>query len=169
MGNILCYTGAWVDIILGCSMMNNLEQLYAQIKACTKCELRQNSTAPVPGFGGIGSPYMLIGEAPGREEDLAGVPFVGLSGKRLNQLIELAGININDCYITNVCRCRPPKNRYPKKREVKACIPFLWREIELVKPQTIIVLGALPLSLFHTQGVRAMHGTQFEWEMPNEV
>ena len=84
---------------------NELDELAKTIKACTRCPLRENSTAPVPGFGNPNAKYVLIGEAPGANEDRLGIPFIGLAGKRLNQLLELAKIDINECYLTNVCRC----------------------------------------------------------------
>jgi len=122
----------------------------------------------VPGIGTLKAKYMLIGEAPGAEEDKAGVPFVGLSGKRLNKLIVLAGIDINECYLTNVCRCRPPANRTPRKLETRACNHWLVEEIKLIRPEYIITLGSTPLSLFSKSGVRSMHGTMFEYELEEE-
>ena len=145
--------------------MDTLEQLESDILKCQRCELRFNATCPVPGLGDIGAKYLLLGEAPGREEDERGVPFIGSAGRKLNQLLDLAMIDLNDCYFTNVCRCRPLANRDPKKKEIKACIEFLWREIRLVKPQYVIALGSTPLGLFCPDGVRTMHGTLFEWEL----
>lgn len=142
----------------------NLNELTDQILACTQCPLRQTATAPVPGVGEIGAKYLLIGEAPGGEEDKAGCPFVGLSGKRLDKLLALAGIDKNDCYFTNVVKCRPPRNKDPKKGELKLCSKWLLKEIELVKPQYIITLGRIPLSLFCPYGIKVMHGTMFEYE-----
>jgi len=127
------------------------------------------ATRPVPGHGIAGVKYFLIGEAPGRDEDAAGIPFVGSAGRRLDKLLELAGIDINDCYLSNVCRCRPPQNRTPRKKEIRECVDFLWREIKLVKPEYVITLGSTPLSLFSEHGVTQMHGTMFEWEMEDKV
>jgi len=149
--------------------MDSLEQLESDILKCQRCELRFNATQPVPGLGDIGAKYFLLGEAPGREEDEQGVPFVGMAGRKLNQLLSLAQIDPNDCYFSNVCRCRPPANRDPKKKEIKACVDFLWREIRLVKPQYVISLGSTPLKLFCPDGVRTMHGTLFEWELEDEL
>lgn len=143
-----------------------LLQLNKEVKACTRCQLRESATAPVCGLGEIGSKYLLIGETPGRHEDIEGIPFVGLSGKRLDKLIDLAGIDKNSCYLTNLCKCRPPANRNPKKAEIRSCQGFLWREIKIIKPEYIITLGSVPLSIFVTNGgVRQYHGTMFEWEM----
>ena len=144
--------------------MDKLELLAEKIKLCINCPLREGATQPVPGIGEIGAKYMLIGEAPGAEEDRSGMPFVGSAGKKLNQLLELAGISQGDCYFTNVCRCRPPSNRTPKKAEIRSCTPFLEEEIQVVRPEYIITLGATPLSLFSPNGIRQMHGTLFSYE-----
>ena len=145
--------------------MDNLDLIAKEIRVCQRCELRMTATQPVPGLGQIGAKYFLIGEAPGREEDGEGVPFVGAAGRRLDKLIALAGIDLSDCYLSNVCRCRPPQNRTPRKKEIAACVGFLWREIKLVTPQYVITLGSTPLSLFCPYGVSQMHGTMFEWEL----
>ncbi len=89
---------------------------------------------------------MVIGEAPGANEDLTGDPFVGRSGKRLDELLYKVGLNpSNDVYITNVVKCRPPKNRRPSKEELKSCMPWLIKQIELVDPLIILLLGATAL------------------------
>jgi len=112
---------------------------------------------------------MILGEAPGREEDRDGVPFVGASGKRLDQLLDLAHIDRNECYVTNVCKCWPPKvnnkQRAPKKAERLACSEWLNMELKLLRPQTIITLGATPLNLFTEDGITQLHGTQFQYHM----
>ena len=150
--------------------MDNLTQVTKDILQCQRCELRMNATRPVPGYGDIGAKYFLLGEAPGAEEDAQGVPFIGSSGRRLDKLLTLAGIDINDCFLSNVCRCRPPKNRDPRKKEINLCVEFLWREIRLVKPEYVVALGATPLGLFtKSGGVSQLHGTMFEWELPNDV
>ncbi len=148
----------------------SLQEISKRVLACSKCSLRETATAPVPGLGEVGAKYFLIGEAPGREEDAAGIPFVGLSGKRLNELLELAGIDQNDCYITNVVKCRPPqessnKNRTPRKGEINACKGYLFEELAAVKPETVITLGGTPLSLFCPIGVSKVHGTAMEVEV----
>jgi len=141
-----------------------LKEINQQLNRCTKCSLREGASQPVPGIGFPGSKYMIIGEAPGREEDEMGVPFVGMSGKRLNQLLELSRIDLNECYITNTIKCHPPSNRDPHKAELKSCVQWLMNEIALVKPKIIITLGRIPLGLFSPYGVRQMHGTQFDYE-----
>ena len=147
-------------------MPDSLDQLAKETKLCQRCELRQNATCPVPGHGSVGAKYFLLGEAPGASEDEVGIPFVGQAGRRLDKLLGLAGIDINDCYLSNVCRCRPPSNRDPRKKEIRACVEFLWREIRLVKPQYLITLGSVPLSLFCPYGIRQCHGCMMEVEIP---
>ncbi len=139
--------------------MNKLEELAKQVVECQRCELRYECTNPVPGNGAEHATYVILGEAPGREEDVAGVPFVGMAGKRLNRLIGLSNMNINDCYLTNVIKCRPPKNRTPRRGEVKFCLQWLLLELDIIQPKYIITLGATPLSLFTTEGIRTLHGT----------
>jgi len=145
-----------------------LAELSKQVLACSRCALRGGATAPVPGLGECGAKYFIIGEAPGREEDRDNVPFVGMAGKRLNKLLALGGIDPNDCYITNSIKCRPPTNRTPRKGERLACYPWLKQELQLIKPEYIITLGAIPLSLFCDNGVKQMHGTMFEVELDLE-
>ena len=145
-----------------------LDDLAKQIRQCTLCELRQYANAPVPGIGNIGAKYFLIGEAPGSEEDKLGIPFIGAAGRRLNELLELAGISLNDCYMSNVCRCRPLQNKTPRKVYIRACVPWLWEEIRLVQPEIIITLGATPLGLFTQIGVSQLHGTMLKIDVPIE-
>lgn len=146
--------------------MDSLDQISKDIIQCQRCELRQFATCPVAGFGSMGAKYFLIGEAPGQTEDEQGVPFVGAAGRRLDKLLDLASIAINDCYLSNVCRCRPPRNRSPRKKEIKSCVDFLWREIKLVRPEIVITLGATPLGLFtQSGGISTIHGTIFNYEL----
>ena len=150
------------------AMEDSLEQITKELAHCRRCELRVTATKPVPGIGEIGAKYFIIGEAPGKDEDEAGVPFIGAAGRRLDKLIELAGIDPSECYFSNVCRCRPPANRTPRKKEIGACVEFLWWEIRLVKPQYVITLGATPLVLFtKSGGIGQLHGTRLEVEIPD--
>lgn len=136
-----------------------------EVYQCNRCQLRMGADSPVPGIGEKGCRYMIIGEAPGRDENKAGVPFVGAAGKRLDKLMKLAGIDVNDCYVTNVCKCHPPQNKTPNKREVRTCIPYLIEEIKTINPEYIIVLGNTPLSLFSPNTVSQMHGTLFKFNL----
>ena len=145
-----------------------LEELAEQIKLCTRCERRQHATAPVAGFGEIGAKYMLIGRDPGATEDKEGIPFIGAAGRRLDELLALADIDVNDCYITNLVKCHVPGNKTPRKAFITACKPWLMKEIALVHPKTIITLGSEALSIFSPNGVGQMHGTQFTVDLPIE-
>jgi len=145
--------------------MTKLDELTAQIKQCTRCERRQYANAPVPGFGDIGAKYFLIGRDPGREENREGIPFIGAAGRRLNELLALANIDTNDCYITNLVKCHVPGNKPPRKSFITACKPWVLQEIALVKPETIITLGSEALSLFCDRGITQMHGTQIKVDL----
>ena len=121
-----------------------LEELAAEIRVCTKCPLWKSRTLAVPGDGRPTSKVMIIGEAPGREEDESGHPFVGSAGRYLEHVLEGTGLNRADFFITNTVKCRPPKNRTPKKLEVDTCTSnYLFEQIELVNPKLIMLLGAV--------------------------
>src|SRR5215475_9547782 len=121
-----------------------LEALAAQIRVCTKCPLCQSRTLAVPGEGKASAKVMLIGEAPGREEDESGRPFVGAAGRFLDQVLEGTGINRADLFITNIVKCRPPKNRAPRVIEVETCTSnYLFEQIELINPTLIVLLGGV--------------------------
>jgi len=114
-----------------------------QIKDCIKCPLGHGRSTFVFGEGNENADIMFIGEAPGAEEDRTGIPFVGRAGQLLNKL--LAGININreDVFIANILKCRPPNNRDPQPLEVQECLPYLRRQIELIKPKVVVALGRI--------------------------
>ena len=121
-----------------------LEALAAQIRVCTKCPLCQSRTLAVPGDGKSSARVMLIGEAPGREEDETGHPFVGAAGRFLDHVLEGTGINRDDLFITNIVKCRPPNNRTPRVGEVEACTSnYLFEQIELINPALIMLLGGV--------------------------
>jgi uracil-DNA glycosylase len=119
-----------------------LEELAAQIRVCTKCPLWQSRTLAVPGDGKFSSKVMIIGEAPGKEEDESGHPFVGSAGRYLDHVLEGTGLDRSDFFITNTVKCRPPKNRTPKSLEVETCTSnYLFEQIELINPELIVLLG----------------------------
>lgn len=116
----------------------------AQIRICVKCPLHQSRTLAVPGEGKPSAKIMLIGEGPGREEDESGHPFVGASGRFLDQVLEGTEINRADLFITNIVKCRPPQNRTPRVLEVNTCASnYLFEQIELVNPKLIVLLGGV--------------------------
>ena len=121
--------------------LDSLEQISAAVAACTRCTLYATATNPVPGEGNPNADFMIIGEAPGATEDETGRPFVGAAGKLLTQIIEAIKLRREDVFICNVLKHRPPGNRNPEPNEVRACSPYLIRQIELVKPKVILALG----------------------------
>jgi DNA polymerase len=133
---------------------------------CTKCPLAAGRTQVVFGVGDPEAELLFVGEGPGREEDLAGEPFVGRSGKLLDRLMaEEIGLTRERCYIANVVKCRPPDNRDPAPDEIVACRPYLEEQIALIEPAVIVTLGnfATRLLLDRTEGIRALRGSIFPY------
>lgn len=118
-----------------------LEEIRADIGNCTRCPLHEGRTKIVHSQGNLNADLMFVGEAPGADEDAQGTPFVGRSGQLLNKIIESIGLKREDVFVGNINRCRPPGNRTPTLPEAKTCKPFLVREIAIVRPKVIVVLG----------------------------
>ncbi len=136
-----------------------LRDLETEIRACTKCRLCETRTQAVPGDGPYTADIMFIGEAPGYYEDKQGKPFVGAAGRYLNQLLEKNGLRRADVYITNIVKCRPPKNRDPLPDEIAACSPYLDRQIDLINPRVIVTLGRFALQhFFPGASITRVHG-----------
>jgi DNA polymerase len=119
-----------------------LEQIRREIGDCTRCRLHEQRTNVVFGVGSPRARLMFIGEGPGADEDAQGEPFVGRAGKKLDQMIASIDLRREDVYIANVVKCRPPKNREPERDEVATCSPFLFAQIEAIRPAVIVTLGA---------------------------
>src|ERR1700685_461675 len=123
-------------------MGTTLEALRTTASACTKCPLAGGRTRVVFGVGHADADLMFVGEAPGREEDLRGEPFVGRSGQLLDRLVlEEIGVDRSRFYIANVVKCRPPDNRDPRADEIAACRPYLGAQLELIRPKVVVTLG----------------------------
>ncbi len=122
-------------------MDGKIETVRAKVIECTECELSKTRTNSVPGKGNFKSDVVFVGEAPGRNEDLHGEPFVGIAGKKLSEALEEANVRREDVYITNIVKCRPPKNRVPKTSERDTCKQYLKQEISIIKPKIICILG----------------------------
>ena len=137
-----------------------LAALCAEVEACTLCELHATRTRAVPGEGDPSSDLMFVGEAPGYHEDQQGRPFVGQAGKLLEQLLAAIGLTRGQVFIANVLKSRPPNNRDPRPEEIAACQPYLWRQIELIKPKVICTLGnhATKLLTGDPAGITRVHG-----------
>ncbi|MDB6125763.1 MAG: phage polymerase-related protein [Pedosphaera sp.] len=126
------------------SRVKLLEELDAKIRVCTACPLHKSRTLAVPGEGKYNAKVMIIGEAPGRNEDLTGRPFVGSSGKFLDHVLDGSGFDRTDFFITNICKCRPPSNRTPKTHEIETCTSlYLFNQISLINPGLIVLLGGV--------------------------
>jgi DNA polymerase len=122
-------------------MEQELKKIKKQVTHCTKCELSKTRNNSVPGKGNFKSDVIFVGEAPGKNEDMKGEPFIGIAGKKLSIALENAGITRDDVYITNIVKCRPPKNRVPTTNERDTCQNYLKKEIEIIKPKIICILG----------------------------
>ena len=143
-----------------------LEAMAEKIRICVKCPLHQSRTLAVPGDGKVTAQVMLIGEGPGREEDKTGHPFVGASGRFLDQVLEGTAINRTDLFITNIVKCRPPQNRTPKVNEVNTCTSnYLFEQIALLNPKLIVLLGGVAAKkLLGVKSINEARGRLIEHE-----
>ena len=126
-------------------MFDNWEDLEKSINNCNKCKLCNNRTNIVFGCGNKNADVMFIGEGPGADEDLQGIPFVGKAGKLMDMAFEGIGIKREDVYIANIVKCRPPQNRVPEQDEADGCLNYLRNQVILVKPKLIVLLGSTAL------------------------
>ncbi len=117
--------------------------LQAQVAGCTLCELHSSRTQTVFGVGNRAADWLVIGEAPGKDEDQQGEPFVGRAGQLLNAMLQAIGLKREQVYIANILKCRPPNNRDPKPEEVVCCEPYLLRQIALIRPGIILAVGRI--------------------------
>ncbi len=122
-------------------MDKKLEIVKQNVIKCTKCDLCKTRTNSVPGKGNFQSNVIFVGEAPGKNEDKNGEPFIGIAGKKLTIALEEAGISRDEIYITNIVKCRPPNNRVPSNIERNTCQEYLKEEISIIKPKIICILG----------------------------
>ncbi|CAN5606255.1 type-4 uracil-DNA glycosylase [soil metagenome] len=129
-----------------------LEELHAVMVRCTRCDLALSRTQVVPGAGNPNAGLLFVGEAPGQSEDRKGVPFVGASGKLLDEMLGVAGIERDSVFIGNVVRCRPPQNRNPRAFEIRACAGWLAEQIRLIQPRMVAPLGRFGLQHFLPKG-----------------
>ena len=143
----------------------NLDEFHKQICECQKCPLGITRNKFVFGVGDPNSNVMLIGEAPGADEDAQGEPFVGRAGKLLNDILKAINFSREEVYIANILKCRPPGNRNPLPEEMEKCIPYLYKQIELIKPKMILCLGLIAAStlLKTKQSLGKLRGSVFEY------
>ena len=141
------------------------QQLEQGVSECSRCELHTSRTQTVFGVGNTRADLLIIGEAPGRDEDLQGEPFVGRAGQLLNAMLAAIGFQRGQVYIANILKCRPPNNRDPKPEEAEQCRPWLQQQIELIQPKVILAIGRIAAhNLLNTdQSVGAMRGRQHSY------
>jgi uracil-DNA glycosylase family 4 len=125
------------------TLADALLSLNKEILTCTRCDLHQSRTQAVCGVGNLAADILVIGEAPGADEDRQGEPFVGQAGQLLTQMLRAIGLDRDTVFIANILKCRPPENRDPEAAEVENCLPFLQRQIQLVQPRLILVVGVI--------------------------
>jgi uracil-DNA glycosylase family 4 len=144
---------------------DSLLKIREDIGDCTRCKLHKGRNKIVFGHGNPKAELVFIGEGPGADEDLQGLPFVGRAGKLLTQMIEAMGLQRKDVYICNVVKCRPPENRAPELDEVATCSPFLLRQIDVIQPKVIVCLGAVAAKtlLETTKGISQFRGQWLQW------
>jgi DNA polymerase len=139
-----------------------LAELEALVTACEKCRLSKSRTQVVYGVGSPNADLMFIGEAPGRDEDIQGEPFVGRAGQLLTDIIKAMKLTRNDVYIANVIKCRPPENRNPEQDELDSCRPYIRRQVELIQPKVIVTLGRFALQSLTEKGY-AISAVRGQW------
>lgn len=122
---------------------DSLERICGELAGCTRCKLHRRRTNIVFGVGNPRAELVFVGEGPGHDEDVQGIPFVGRAGQLLNQMITAMGLSRDDVYIANVVKCRPPENRTPEKDEIATCLPFLLRQLSNINPKVIVCLGSV--------------------------
>jgi len=144
----------------------NLEDISKIIGDCKRCKLCKERKNIVFGVGNPDADLMFIGEGPGRDEDIQGIPFVGRAGQLLTKIIGAMGCKREDVYIANIVKCRPPNNRNPEPDEVGTCIPFLIRQAEIIKPKVIVCLGSVAMqNLLGTEAkISKIRGKFQEWQ-----
>jgi uracil-DNA glycosylase family 4 len=144
---------------------DTLELISAFIGDCTRCRLHKARANIVFGVGNRKAELVFVGEGPGHDEDIQGIPFVGRAGKLLTQMIEAMGLQRGDVYICNVVKCRPPENRQPEKDEIATCSPFLMRQLGVIAPKVIVCLGACAAQtlLSTNAGISKFRGQWFDF------
>ena len=154
------------DAAESAALHTTLEQLAAVVAPCTRCRLAATRTQVVFGVGNPNADLMFIGEAPGRDEDLKGEPFVGRAGQLLTDIIKAMKLTRDDVYIANVIKCRPPENRNPEPDELDQCRPYIRQQIDLIKPKVIVTLGKFALQSLsgRMHAISAARGQWTEFE-----
>ena len=143
----------------------DLQTIQRSLKTCDRCPLHLSRKNPVTGAGNPHADLMFIGETPGKDEDEQGIPFVGEAGQLLTKMINAMQFTRSDVYITNIVKCRPPKNRNPEEPEAEACMEFLKQQIRIIAPKVIVTLGAVPLLyLMKQKGITRARGHWLDYQ-----
>ncbi len=138
---------------------SEVSEIAREIRSCKKCPLWEARINAVPGDGPVSADVMIIGEAPGRTEDLHGKPFVGSAGRNLDAFLREAGISRERAFITNTVKCRPPSNRRPNRKELETCYQYLRRQVELISPRIVVLLGDVAVrEFFPDSSLSGVHG-----------
>lgn len=147
------------------TISSTMKQLDNEIKKCQKCPLYLTRKNAVPGEGNHQSIVMLVGEAPGGDEDRDGHPFIGRAGQLLDKILDAVDIDRKDIFITNIVKCRPPGNRNPSKNEIELCLPYLESQIALINPRIIVTLGSVPSKILLNcdEPISRLRGQWFSW------
>ena len=145
---------------------NKLDEYLDSIKDCLECPLGKTRKNIVLGEGNPNANIVFVGEAPGKQEDLQGLPFVGRSGKLLDKMLSSINLSRDDVYILNVLKCRPPDNRDPSKMEIEKCEPYLKRQLQIIKPKLIVALGRISaMTILRTkESLTNMRNQIFDYE-----
>ena len=144
---------------------DSLSRISEDIGDCKRCRLCQQRNKIVFGSGSAHADLVFVGEGPGRDEDIQGLPFVGRAGKLLTQMIEAMGLKRDDVYICNVVKCRPPENRAPEPDEMETCSPFLYRQLAVIQPKAVVCLGATAFQALYgaKQSISRLRGQWLEF------
>ncbi|MFZ0638567.1 MAG: uracil-DNA glycosylase [Candidatus Acidiferrales bacterium] len=144
---------------------DSLERIREDIGDCKRCRLCEQRNKIVFGAGNARAELVFVGEGPGRDEDIQGLPFVGRAGKLLTQMIEAMGLKRDGVYICNVVKCRPPENRAPEPDEMETCSPFLYRQLAVIQPKAVVCLGAIAFQALYgaKQSISRLRGQWLEF------
>lgn len=157
----------WTDAEDEAWKSDTLDSIAAEVRDCRKCRLSEGRRNAVAGEGALHPKVMIIGEAPGAQEDATGHPFVGRAGQYLDKWLQAIGLERDrDVFIGNIIKCRPPDNRDPLPDESSACMPYLKRQIRIIRPKTILTLGRISTHILtgKTEGIGKLHGKVFRFQ-----
>ena len=154
------------DMMLKKEDPDSLDKIASQVAGCNKCRLCEKRNKVVPGMGVLNPDVLVVGEGPGGDEDMQGLPFVGKAGQYLDKWLEAIGLSRHtNCFIGNVVKCRPPMNRDPQPDEIAACLPYLERQIALIKPKFILTVGRISSAVLSGQeaGIGRLRGRTYSF------